>query len=185
MIWAGFAVFTVATASMIALTFGHSLGIAGSALFLLTVIVVRPFAADYVEEHLRLERGVVAEEAVGRLLRELVYEGWHVMNDVTGLVPGNVDFIVSGPGGVFVVDVKARRYGERDPGRLKWTAKQLHDEIGVWVTPVICLHEREAEPSFRSGVAIVSSAQLPGWLRAQRKQVADPERLARFVDALF
>ena len=96
-----------------------------------------------------------------------------------------MDHLVSGPSGVFMVETKTRRYPDDAPRKAKRQAAKLGSELGVWVTPVICIHERrDREPFKHDGVWIVTQDRLLRWLRAQRNATLPFERLARFSDTL-
>jgi hypothetical protein len=109
-----------------------------------------------------------------------------VMHDIEQAGEGNIDHLVSGPSGVFMIETKLRSYNERQLSKAKRQAAKLHDELDVWVTPVICLAERTGErpPYKHAGVWIVRRDQLVGWLGEQRNQVLPFERLARYADRL-
>lgn len=129
-------------------------------------------------------QGGAAELHVGELLDELRRDGFYVLHDVAKDRDGNVDHIVCGPSGVYVVETKRRRYELPHLARTKRLARWLHDELGVWVTPVICLATRDDPPAKRQGVWVMGRRHLLGWLRAQRNQPVAFERLARFADTL-
>jgi hypothetical protein len=118
---------------------------------------------------LNWRRGAAAEEAVGAALDELVSEGYSVRHDIQQRSEGNVDHLVSGPSGVFMIETKRRSFKPTDLPKARRQAKKLHDELGVWVTPVICLDRRRAARPYRNrGVWIVSRESLLDWLRAPR-----------------
>ena len=50
---------------------------------------------------------------------------------------------------------------------LRRHAAWLHGEVGGWVTPVLCLVQRDDRPHRRDGVWIMGVDQLAGWLRAR------------------
>ena len=106
------------------------------------------------------------------------------MHDIKPSGRANLDHIVSGPNGVYLIETKYRCYMQKDLGRVKHQASLLHDELGVWVTPVICLRNRRSGAFTASKVAIVPYGQLLDWLRAQRNRPVEFERLARFADKL-
>jgi nuclease-like protein len=181
----GFAVFVVVAGIMLALALGHRLSIFASTVFLVVVLVLRPYVADYLDEHVRLSGGTDAEESVGQTLNALRHEaGWTVMHDIEQAGEGNIDHLVSGPTGVFLIETKARRYKDVQLVKAKRQAAKVHDELGVWVTPVICLHERGGEAFMHRKVWIVPHRVLLPWLHAQRNHPAEFERLARFADQL-
>lgn len=63
--------------------------------------------------HARL--GLRGEQAVGEVLHELANAGFRVFHDIPGDGDWNIDHVVVGPRGVFVIETKARR--RREP---KW-----------------------------------------------------------------
>ncbi len=180
----GLAVFILVDGLIAALVIGHRMTVAASALFLAFVFLVRGPAERYVERHIRLRGGARAEEAVGLTLNTLRAEGWTVLHDIKPADGANIDHLVSGPTGVYVIDTKARRYEETHLDRVMQQALALHDQIDCFVTPVICLKERDANPFKTKGVWVVPHAHLVGWLREQRNQTVEFERLARWADGL-
>lgn len=114
-------------------------------------------------------RGARSEAAVGETLDELRGDGFTVIHDLEQAGEGNIDHVVSGPTGVFLIETKHRRYEENHLRKAKRQAAKLHDELGVWVTPVICLDQRASrEPYRHQGVWIVCRDRLVEWLRAHR-----------------
>jgi Holliday junction resolvase-like predicted endonuclease len=181
----GSCVLILVALGMLALAVGHMLTIAGSTLFVVTVLILRPYANDYVDEHLRRwHAGARAEEAVGGTLDELRREGWILLHDVRQEQEGNIDHIVNGAGGCFMIETKARRYDDAHLGKARRQAAKLHDALGVWVTPVICLNDRKGRPFKTHGVWIVPRREILDWLRAQRDEPAPFDALARFADSL-
>jgi hypothetical protein len=76
----------------------------GSELALLvTMFVVLRYVLPLVE---RRDRGAAGEEHVGGLLQELTESGWSVIHDAS-FGHGNIDHIVLGPAGLFVVETKS------------------------------------------------------------------------------
>jgi hypothetical protein len=147
--------------------------------------LVRPGVRAYLASENNWRRGAEAERAVGTVLNELRRERWIVMHDVAQRYEGNIDHIVSGPGGVFMVETKLRRYEARQLTKAKRQAAKLHDELGVWVTPVIALHARRDPKCFKTkGVWIVPRQSLLDWFRSRHEPVVEFERLARFADRL-
>jgi len=182
LIWIGAAIFFAVTGVILALAIGHRLSIAASMLFLLVVVAVKPHADRHADNYLRWLRGARAEESVGETLDELRREGWILMHDVEQDREGNIDHIASGPNGVFMIETKLRRYEDRDLVKAKRQAATLHDELAVWVTPVICLHTRRGNAFRMQGVWVVPQLGLLDWLRQQRNQPVPFERLAQFAD---
>ena len=73
---------------------------------------------------------------------------------------------------------------EEQLSKVKRQAAMLNDELGVWVSPVLCMNRRRNGPWKHGVVAIVAPSQLLDWLRLQKNPPVDPERLARFADSL-
>lgn len=178
----GLAIGFLITGAFLAFALGRHVSIAGSLGFLAALALIRPYADSYVDKHVRLRGGTNAEEAVGDTLNQLRSEGWIVMHDIARPGQANVDHLVSGPRGVYLIETKARRYEDSDLSRVKAQAKWLRAQIGVFVTPVICLGSRKGGPFHPSGVWVVPHQHLLTWLRDQRNQPVEFERLARFAD---
>ena len=157
-------------------------------------------------EHGRLGPG---ERRVAAALADL-REAWTVLHDRL-LRPGqsdaNLDHVVVGPGGLFLVDAKNRagrvidwegglfqhtvREGQPVLVNLAGELKKVHGmaaymaaEAGMPVTPVLCLagvHEAEfGEPRMLRGVWVVPVARLVEWLNT-RPVMLDREAAARAV----
>jgi len=107
-----------------------------------------------------------------------------VLHDIEQSGEGNIDHLVSGPNGVYLVETKERRYEDRHVVKVKRQAAKLHDELGVWVTPVICLYERQGGPFRTQGVWVVPRQHLLDWLREQNHPPVAFERLAGFADCV-
>lgn len=184
LLWIGAAVGFLVIGVFFVLALGHRVGIGGSFALVAIVVAVRPYANRQVDTTLNWLRGAWAEEAVGDVLNELRREGWILLHDVEQRGEGNIDHIASGPGGVFMIETKLRGYKDRQLVKARRQAAKLHDELGVWVTPVICLHERDGEPFRHDRVSIVPLRHLLAWLREQDGKPVDFERLARYADRL-
>jgi Holliday junction resolvase-like predicted endonuclease len=183
-IWFGGALLLLVVGLFLALAIGHRVSVAASAFFLAAVVAARPYADRYADKHLRLLRGARAERDVGETLNVLRKEGWVVMHDIEQMGEGNIDHIASGPTGVYLVETKTRRYLDGQLTKVKRQAAKLHDELGVFVTPLICLHSREGKPFKTHGVWVVPRQELLGWLHSQHNRAVDFDRLARFADQL-
>jgi len=124
--------------------------------------------------------------------------------------PGNVDHIVVGPGGVFLLDSKrlngsvvvaegvatVRRLDDPDltdshPGaaHLLHLAKETHDRvlaatrISAWVTPVLVLWAVLPQGEVQDRCAYVHGDRIADWLRAKPQTIA-PQRLRQVADAV-
>ena len=156
------------------------------------------------------QTGAEGEVRTGRLLEPLEAEGFRILHDRK--IPGsraNIDHIVIGPPGIFVVETKSfmgslqlrgndvfvggrRKTGMIDEVKREALAVEtaLTTEIaahGWTVTPVICVHRADL-PWLQSevgGVRIVSGKDLVQRLRKADHVLlpADVERLAALADA--
>jgi hypothetical protein len=148
-------------------------------------------------------RGAAGERRTARLLVPLERHGWAVLHDLA--VPGsqaNLDHLIIGPGGVFVIDSKQHRGRlQLDPcGRL-WhgryplaptlravsfeadQAARVLPDPGMAVIPIVAVHGAQVswEKVVTQGVPVVSARRLPSMLR-QLPAVLGPERVAWLAD---
>jgi Nuclease-related domain len=148
-------------------------------------------------------RGAVGERRTARLLAPLERHGWAVLHDLA--VPGswaNLDHVVIGPGGVFVIDSKQYRGRlQLDPSGRLWhgryplaptlravsfeadRAAQVLSDPGVAVVPIVAVHGAHVPWGKVSveGVPVVAARRLPSMLRAL-PAVLGPERVASLAD---
>jgi hypothetical protein len=148
-------------------------------------------------------RGAAGEQRIARLLAALERQGWVVLHDLA--IPGsrvNLDHLVIGPGGVFVIDSKHYRGRlQLDPsGRLwhgryplaptlraaSWEADQAAQVLpdpDVAVIPVVAVHGAQVPwgKVVVGGVPVVSARRLPRMLGAL-PAVLGPERVANLAD---
>jgi hypothetical protein len=148
-------------------------------------------------------RGALGERRTARLLSQLERHGWAVLHDLA--IPGsraNLDHLVIGPGGVFVID--SRQYRGRlqlDPTGRLWhgryplaptlrtvdfeadQAAQVLPDPGVAVVPIVAVHGAQVPwgKVVMQGVPVVSARRLPSMLRAL-PVVLGPERVAWLAD---
>jgi hypothetical protein len=176
--------FASATVGLLLVFVNRPLGIVVLLAMLVFVALFGRDAELYLDEHARWRGGGRAEEAVGLTLAELRAELWYALHDIEQEFEGNIDHLVSGPGGVFMIETKEKRYLDEHLVKAKRQAAKLHDRLGVWVTPVICLHRRGGGVFKHKGVWIVPRAELVGWLREQHNATLSFEALARFADSL-
>jgi Nuclease-related domain len=148
-------------------------------------------------------RGAAGERRTARLLAPLERHGWVVLHDLA--VPGsraNLDHLVIGPGGVFVIDSKQYRGRlQLDPTGRLWhgryplaptlravsfeadQAAQVLTDPGVAVVPIVAVHGAQVPwgKVVMDGVPVVPARRLPGMLRAL-PAVLGPERVAALAD---
>jgi hypothetical protein len=147
-------------------------------------------------------RGAAGERRTARLLNPLERHGWAVLHDLA--VPGsraNIDHLVVGPGGVFVIDSKHYRgrlqldgSGRLWHGRYPLAptlrtvefeadqAAQVLVDPDVVVVPIVAVHGAQVpwDKVVTQGVPVVA-ASPPSMLR-QLPAVLGPERVARLAD---
>lgn len=129
-------------------------------------------------------KGRNSEQAVGAALEELRWHRYIVLHDIPAATGGNLDHLVSGPNGVYLVETKFRSYLPVHLKKAKLQAARLHDELEVWVTPVICLATREREPYRHEGVWVMGLDALVPWIRLQSNTPVAFDRLAGFAELL-
>jgi Nuclease-related domain len=144
-------------------------------------------------------RGAAGERRTARLLGPLERHGWAVLHDLA--VPGsraNIDHLVIGPGGVFVIDSKQYRGRlQLDPSRRLWhgryplaptlravsfeadQAAQVLPDPGVAVVPIVAVHGAQVPwgKVVMDGIPVVPARRLPNILSAL-PAVLGPERVA-------
>jgi hypothetical protein len=148
-------------------------------------------------------RGGAGERRTAHLLAPLERQGWAVLHDLA--LPGsraNLDHLVIGPGGVFVIDSKKYRgHLQLDRSGRLWhgryplaptlrvvsfeadQAAQLLPDPGVAVVPVVVVHGAQVPwgKVVMDGIPVVSAKRLPSMLR-ELPAVLGPERVAWLAD---
>ena len=129
----------------------------------------------------RWARGAAGELATAAILSRLPRHRWVVLHDLS--LPGtraNVDHLVIGPSGVWVVDTKAYRAQLRcrrgkvlvggvplATAAVRWEARVVSGLLGVEVRPILAIHGRGLPRRGRrhEGVPVVRAERLPRRLR--------------------
>jgi hypothetical protein len=148
-------------------------------------------------------RGAAGERRTARLLAPLERQGWAILHDLA--VPrsrANLDHLVIGPGGVFVIDSKQYRgrlqldrSGRLWYGRYPLTpilqavsfeadqAARVLPDPGVAVVPIVAVHGAQVPwgKIVVDGVPVVAARRLPSMLR-QLPAVLGPERVTVLAD---
>jgi hypothetical protein len=148
-------------------------------------------------------RGAAGERHTARLLGPLERHGWAVLHDLA--VPrsqANIDHLVIGPGGVFVIDSKQYRGRlQLDPSGRLWhgrypltatlqavsfeadQAALVLPDPGVVVVPIMAVHGAQVPRGkvVVDGVPVVAAQRLPSLLRAL-PAVLGPEQVASLTD---
>jgi Nuclease-related domain len=157
----------------------------------------------------RWSRGAAGEVATARILDALSARRWVVWHDLPVPARGsraNVDHLVIGPTGVWVVDTKTSlshvrtgwrtvRFGGRvlDAGPTRWEAEVVAEKLGVDVRPIIAVHATGFHNgSGRAGrVPVVPAEQLVRriqrgqWLTRRRLDPAAVDDVARRAEEVF
>jgi Nuclease-related domain len=187
---------------------GAAGGVLGSLLALRLSLVLGALAAVAAGWGLRFKpspkatawrRGAAGERRTARLLAALERHGWAVLHDLA--VPrsqANIDHLVIGPGGVFVIDSKQYRGRLRlDPSGRLWhgryplapalravsfeadQAALVVTDPDVVVVPIVAVHGAQVPwgKVIMDGVPVVPAKRLPSMLRAL-PAVLGPERVA-------
>jgi hypothetical protein len=147
------------------------------------------------------ERGAQGEEAVARALADLP-DGWVALHDLAwpGRQRANLDHVVVGPGGVFVVDAKnwSGRVEVRDQV-LRQNGRQREQSVVSAAEAAIALQGIVPPPAYCMGVlCFVRDEPLTGWTRdvmvcstsnltsmlLSRPSVLSAEDVRRSVDAI-
>jgi hypothetical protein len=134
----------------------------------------------------RWRRGASAEQVTARHLAHLSSRRWSVWHDLR--VPGsraNIDHVVIGPTGVWVVDTKSTltsvratwwsvRFGDRrlDTTATRWEAGIVADRLGVPVRPIVAVHgsHMRRRAARAQGVPVVRADRLVPRLRRGRRR---------------
>jgi hypothetical protein len=148
-------------------------------------------------------RGAAGERRTAQLLDPLERHGWAVLHDLA--IPGsraNIDHLVIGPGGVFVVDSKHYRGRlQLDPTGRLWhgryplapvlravdyeadQAARVLVDPDVVVVPIVAVHGAQVPwgKLVTQGVPVVAARRLPSMLRAL-PAVLGPERVTGLAD---
>jgi hypothetical protein len=125
------------------------------------------------------QRGALGERHTARLLRRLPRDGFVVFHDLA--VPGsdvNVDHLVIGPSGVFVIDSKQwtgqvhqgadglawhNHYRlDRTLDTVRWEAEMVSRLLGTRATALLCIHRAQVQGGglHAQGVAVVPAGRL-------------------------
>jgi hypothetical protein len=148
-------------------------------------------------------QGAAGERRTARLLDPLERHGWAVLHDLA--IPrsrANLDHLVIGPGGVFVIDSKQHRGRlQLDPTGRLWhgryplaptlqavsfeadQAAQVLPDPGVAVVPIVAVHGAQVPwgKVVGDGVPVLPARRLPSLLRGL-PAVLGPERVAWLAD---
>src|SRR3954453_15709937 len=150
------------------------------------------------------ERGAEGEESTARVLGVLSLEGWRVFHDVRwpGRSQANIDHVVVGPGGVFVIDSKAWS-GDVDikGGTLRQDGKRRSRHViassaaamavgelvpGIdpkGIHPVICFARPEPIFGWSGDVMVCSTENVVGFLSSTPRSL-DETKMTQIAEAM-
>ena len=158
-------------------------GVVAALALIFVAFAGKHFFEARLDSGVRWGKGGNGEVAVGVDLEFLRAEGFIVMHDLEHVVPGNVDHLISGPTGAFMIETKFKSYRDSDIPKAKRDAQAIAHQLGAsWVQPVICFATRNYGPRMVKGVAIVGRQQLLPYVRAQKNRQVPFEQLAAFAD---
>ena len=121
--------------------------------------------------------GARAERKVGNALDSLRQSGWLVLHGYKRDWGGDIDHIVCGPGGVFMVETKSHEFRRSDLRRAAWNAAWMKEKLAVsWVTGVLCVNE-DLAATLEGKIWVVGHTQLVAWLQTQRNAPIDCARV--------
>jgi len=119
--------------------------------------------------------GSRAERAIGAKLETFKQQGWLVLHGYKKDRGGDIDHIVCGPRGAYVIETKSYGYLGGDAGQTAINAWWLREKLSVqWVTGILCVNE-ERQPEKKGKIWVVSHGDLVDWLSRQRNTPVDPE----------
>jgi Nuclease-related domain len=190
----------VAAAGLVAGVLATQVGLPGAGLVGLAVAVLVGWRLRFrPSEQARVwRRGAAGERETARLLDRIGRDGYAVFHDLAlSDSPANLDHLVIGPSGVFVIDSKRwagsvhqsadglvwhNNYRlDRTLATLRWQAETLGRLLGVPVAPLVCVHGAHIQGGglHAQGVAIVPASLLRSALGYdQALSDADVERYA-------
>jgi len=115
-----------------------------------------------------------AERRIGEKLDSFKDRGWLVLHGYKREWGGDVDHILCGPRGAFIVETKSYRFRRRDLRQAAYNAWWLREKLGVrWVTGVLCVDE-QGPPRREGRIWVVGHEQLIRWLETQNDAPIDP-----------
>lgn len=169
-------------------------------------LMVRDSPPAWIEQW---QQGAFGEQATGKQLEKLEHEEWIVLHDLSR-GNSNVDHVLVGPGGVFVLDSKrtdgrvvvddhAVTVSRLDDPELHFVhtgtphllrlARETHDRVLVdsrinqWVTPVMVWWADFPQRVVEQRCVYVHGEELVAWLRARPTRIAR-SRLTQVADAV-
>lgn len=184
LVWAFVAALIAVALFSIGLVLSGRASILTSVLVIALAVLLKLKGESAIDAAMPWRWGAKAEIEVGHALDSLMREGFEVRHDIQRGREANLDHVVSGPNGVYLVETKSHRFKPGAPKRAKAQAKWLRYEVGAWVTPVICILRRKKGPIQTDGVWVVPAHGILDWIRSQSNKPADPVQFKRWADDL-
>jgi hypothetical protein len=171
----------VAAAGLVAGTLAAQAGVPGPGLVSLAMAALMGWRLRFrpSEQARAWQRGATGERQTARLLDRLGRDGYVVLHDLAMPdSPANVDHLVIGPSGLFVIDSKLWTGSvhqssdgliwhdhyrlDRSLATVRWQALTLGHLLGIPVAPLICVHDAVVQGGGlrAQGVAIVQAILL-------------------------
>jgi len=168
----------------LALLLAGATGVISALILLAVAYVANHLGSTHLDAGTRWGKGGNGEIKVGRALEGLRRDGFVVMHDLHKGLAGNIDHLVCGPTGAFMVETKFRRYdNDSDLAKARRVAQMVAGELRTaWVQPVICFATRRYGPKTIKGVTVLGVDELVPYIRSQRNPVVAFDALARFAD---
>jgi hypothetical protein len=108
--------------------------------------------------------GARAERRVGQDLSQFTDRGWLVLHGYKRDRGGDIDHLLCGPNGAYIIETKSYGFRRRDIRQTAINAWWLRQKLGVrWVTGVLCVDE-ERPPEQKDRIWVVSHRDLIPWL---------------------
>lgn len=123
--------------------------------------------------------GARAERAVGADLDRLRHQGWLVVHGYKKDRGGDIDHILCGPNGAYIVETKSYGYRARDIRQTAINAWWIREKLGVrWVTGVLCVRESRP-PVIKGKIWVVSHDDVIKWLGTRHDGPVEPDDVRR------
>jgi hypothetical protein len=120
--------------------------------------------------------GARAERLVGQALSFFEHQGCLVVHGYPKNWGGDIDHIVCGRNGGYIIETKSYEFRARDLRQTLTNAWWLREKLQVqWVTGVLCVPGNH-EPERKGKAWVVGRERLVEWLDAQRNAPVDPKR---------
>jgi hypothetical protein len=128
---------------------------------------------DWMRDEYRIRTGMRGEQAVAEEMQVAVRAGYYLFNDVPTNADGNIDHVVVGPAGVFVLETKARSkpanaegrdlVAELDGERISFTGGAYDQKAAKQAEALAKWLSKELSRSIGRTIAVKPVVVVPGW----------------------